>query len=264
MRIPAGTALFLGILLACGNPAQAAVHTEAVEYRQGGNLLEGYLAYDDALEGKRPGVVVIHEWKGLNDYAKRRARQLAGLGYVAFAIDLYGKGILAQSHEEAARLSGAYRQDRQRTRERAQAGLQVLKQHPRVDSRRLAAMGYCFGGMVALELARSGEDLRGVVSFHGILSTPHPEEAKNVKGRILILHGANDPNVRPQEVAAFEEEMRAAGVPYRLIRYPGAVHGFTVPEAGNDPSRGIAYQPQADAQSWEELKRFLDQIFQPE
>lgn len=263
MRIPAGTALFLGMLLACGTPAQAALHTEAIEYRQGEDLLEGYLAYDDALEGKRPGVVVVHEWKGLNGYAKRRARELAELGYVAFAIDLYGKGVLAQNHEEAARLSGVYRQDRQRTRERAKAGLEVLKRHPRVDSRRLAAMGYCFGGMVALELARSGEGLRGAISFHGILSTPHPEEAKNIKGRILILHGADDPNVGPQEVAAFEEEMRAAGVPYRLIRYPGAVHGFTVPEAGSDPSRGVAYNAQADAQSREELKRFLAQIFQP-
>ena len=243
----AGTA----VLFPAGG-AQAKIQTEAMEYRQGTAVLEGYLAYDGAKEGQRPGVLVVHEWKGLNDYAKRRARQLAELGYIAFAADLYGKGVLAKDHPEAAALSGALRNDRKRMRERVKAGFEVLKQYPLTDPKRLAAVGYCFGGMAALELARSGEELKGVVTFHGALSNPHPEDAKNIKARVLVLHGAEDPNVPAQEVAAFEQEMKAAG----------AVHSFTVPEAGNDPSKGVAYNAQADKESWDEMKRFLEGIFQ--
>ena len=261
-RVGRGGGVLLAAMLAFAGSAQAQVQTEAVEYRHAGARLEGALAYDDALEGKRPGVLVVHEWKGLNDYAKRRARQLAEIGYVAFAADMYGKGILAKDHEEAARLSGVYRRDRRLMRERARAGLELLRRHPLTDSRRLAAIGYCFGGMTVLELARGGENLRGVVSFHGGLSTPDPEEAKRIKGRVLVLHGADDPHIGPQEVAAFEEEMRAAGVSYRLVRYPGAVHSFTVPEAGTDPAQGMAYNAEADAQSWEEMRRFLAEIFE--
>lgn len=242
--------------------AQAAIHTEPIEYQHGETVLEGDVAYDDALEGQRPGVLVVHEWKGLNEYAKRRARQLAELGYLAFAIDMYGKGILAKDHEEAARLSGAYRSDRRLMRARAEAGLQVLRHHPLADPSRIAAIGYCFGGTTILELARSGEALRGVVSFHGGLSTPHPEDAARITGRVLVLHGAEDSYIAPEEMAAFEAQMRAAGVDYRLIAYPGAVHGFTVPEAGNDPSTGVAYHADADRQSWDEMRRFFEEIFQ--
>ena len=242
-------------------PAHAAVRTEAITYLHNDTVLEGVLAWDDASAAPRPGVVVVHEWKGLNDYARRRARQLAELGYIAFAIDMYGKGVVAKDHEEAAKLSGVYRSDRQLMRERAKAGLEVLRHQPLADPARLAAIGYCFGGMTVLELARSGEDLRGVVSFHGGLSTPRPQDAQQIKGKVLVLHGAYDSYVGPEEVAAFEREMQEAGVDYRLIRYPGAVHSFTVPEAGGNSSAGAAYNAEADRQSWEEMKQFLQDVF---
>lgn len=255
---------FLIVTLIYTACAQAAIQTEAIEYRHGDLLLEGYLAYDDAGEGKRPGVMVVHEWKGLNDYAKRRARQLAELGYIAFAVDMYGKGVVAKDHEEAARFSGAYREDRQLMRERARAGLGALRRHPLTDPDRLAAIGYCFGGTAVLELARSGEPLKGVVSFHGGLDTPYPGDTANVTARVLVLHGADDPYVTQGKVTAFEEEMRGAGVDFQVIQYPGAVHSFTVQEAGNDPSQGAAYNASADAASWDAMQTFLREIFQKE
>ena len=241
--------------------ASAAVQTRAVEYHHGVAVLEGYLAYDDGISGPRPGVLVVHEWKGLGPYAKHRAEQLAQLGYVAFAADMYGKGIYAKDHEEAAALSGIYRKDRGLMRGRILAALDALTRSELVDAARIAAIGYCFGGMTVLELARSGADVDGVVSFHGPLDTPHPEEARNIKGKVLVLHGADDRFVTQDQVKAFEEEMKAAGVDYRLIRYPGAVHSFTVPEAGDDPSTGVAYHAEADTRSWEEMKKFLEGLF---
>ena len=245
-----------------GRPSQAAVHTETVEYQDGDTVLEGYLAYDDSSQAKRPGVLVVHEWMGLGDYAKRRAEQLAGLGYVAFAADMYGKGVRAKDHAEAAKLSGVYRSDRGLMRARIHVALEELSKHPLVDSSRIAAIGYCFGGTTVLELARSGADVVGVVSFHGGLDTPSPHDAKHIKGRVLALHGADDPFVKKEQVEAFEEEMRQANVDYRLIIYPGAVHSFTVPEAGNDPSKGMAYNADADRRSWETMKTFLSDVFQ--
>jgi dienelactone hydrolase len=186
---------------------------------------------------------------------------LAELGYIAFALDMYGKGVYAKDHDEAGKLSGVYRSDRKLMRERAKAGLEILKRHPMTDQSRMAAIGYCFGGTTVLELARSGEDLRGVVSFHGGLSNPKPEDAKNIKGRVLVLHGANDKFISSDEVSAFQEEMRNADVDWQMIFYGGAVHSFTVPEAGNDPSKGMAYNEKADKRSWEEMKRFFNEIF---
>ena len=243
--------------------AQAALHTETVEYRHGETVLEGYLAYDDAVATPRPGILVVHEWRGLNPYTKKRAEQLAQLGYVAFAVDMYGKGVYAKDHEEAAQLSGVYRNDRALMRSRIQAGLETLKRSPLVDPTRIAAIGYCFGGTTVLELARSGADVRGVASFPGGLDTPTPGDAANIKGRVLVLHGADDTFAgRPDQVEAFKHEMQQAGVDYKLIQYPGAVHSFTVPEAGNDPSTGMAYNADADVQSWSELERFLKEVFQ--
>ena len=240
---------------------QAAVQTSVVEYTHGDTTLEGFLAYDDAIQGKRPGVLVVHEWKGLNKYAKRRAVQLAELGYIAFAADMYGKGVRAKNHTEAAQLSGIYRKDRQLMRARITAALEVLRRNELTDPERIAAIGYCFGGTTVLELARSGADLVGVVTFHGGLDTPNPADAKSIKCKILVLHGADDHFVTPEQVAAFEEEMRQAGVNYRLIKYPGAVHSFTVPEAGNDPSTGMAYNEAADKASWEAMKAFFREVF---
>ena len=242
--------------------ASAALQTETVEYRHGDTVLEGYLAYDDAQPGKRPGVLVVHEWMGLGPYAKRRAEQLARLGYVAFAADMYGKGVRAVDHAEASRLSGVYRQDRQLMRARIQAALEALKANPRTDPLRTAGIGYCFGGTSVLELARSGADVLGVASFHGSLDTPNPEDARAIKCKVLVFHGADDRFVTMDQVDAFEDEMQAAGVDYHLTMYPGAVHSFTVREAGNDPSTGVAYHEEADRQSWQALQAFLADLFQ--
>ena len=175
---------------------------------------------------------------------------------------MYGKGGQAKDHDEAAKLSGAYRSDRQLMRDRAGAALDVLRRQPMVDPSRLAAIGYCFGGMTVLELARSGADLLGVVSVHGGLDTPYPEDAKQIKGSILVLHGAADRFVTQDQVAAFDQEMTQAGVNHRIIQYDGAVHSFTVREAGNDPSTGMAYNAEADAKSWQEMTAFLKSLFQ--
>jgi dienelactone hydrolase len=239
----------------------AAVKTEVIEYKQGDTTCEGFLAYDDALKDRRPGVLIVHEWTGLNDYAKQRAEQLAKMGYVAFALDIYGKGVRASNPMEAAKLAAIYKGDRKLMRARAAAGLEVLKKQPLTDPGRVAVIGYCFGGTTALELARSGADVVGVVSFHGGLDTPTPEDAKNIKGKVLVLHGADDPHVPAKDVAAFEEEMRKGGVDWQLIKYGGAVHTFTRPSAGSDTSTGSAYNEKADKRSWQAMQDFFAEIF---
>jgi len=254
--------LFLVILISVGTVnAQAALRTQVVEYKHGDVVLEGYLAYDDAVKGKRPGIIVVHEWWGLNPYARMRTEQLAKLGYIAFAIDMYGKSVRAKDPAEAGTLSGIFRGNRPLMRSRANAGLEVLRNHPLADVNRIAAIGYCFGGTVVLEMARSGAELAGVVSFHGGLSTPNPSDAKNIKGKVLVLHGADDPAVPPDQVIAFQDELRKAGVDWQMVSYGGAVHSFTNPEAGNDPSRGAAYNEKADKRSWEAMKTFFGEIF---
>lgn len=254
--------LFLSAWLLALGSATAAVQHRAVEYRHGDAVLEGYLAWDDAAPaGRRPGVLVVHEWKGLGDYAKSRADQLAALGYVAFAVDMYGKGVYAKTHEEAGRLAGIYRQDRRLMRDRIRAGLEALRTQPQVDDTRIAAIGYCFGGTTVLELARSGADIRGVVSFHGGLSTPHPHDARQIKARLLVNHGDEDRFTSAADLEAFREEMRQAGVDWQLIIYGGAVHSFTVPTAGDDKSTGVAYNAAADRRSWAAMRAFLADIF---
>ena len=248
------------IILLQTTVCRAAVVGESVEYNHGDAVLEGYLAYDDATQEKRPGILVVHEWKGLGEYAKKRARDLAALGYTAFAADMYGKGVRPQTHEEAAQQAGIYKSDRNLMRARLSAALDVLKTHPLVDSGKLAAMGYCFGGTSVLELVRSGADVKGVVSFHGSLATPNPGDAKNIKGKVLVCHGAADSFTNP-EVEGFKKEMKDAGVDMRFESYEGAVHSFTVPEAGNDPSTGMAYNEAADKKSWESMKAFFREIF---
>jgi len=240
--------------------ASAAVVGETVAYKDGDVPLEGYIAYDDASESRRPGVLVVHEWKGLGDYAKRRAHELAELGYIAFAADMYGKEVRPQTHEEAAKQAGIYKSDRALMRRRIQAALGVLKEHPLADAFKIGAIGYCFGGTTVLELARSGADVKGVVSFHGALSTPDPGDAKNIQGKVLIEHGAADSFVNG-EVDGFKKEMKDAGVDMRFEAYPGAVHSFTVREAGNDPSTGTAYNEAADRGSWESMKAFFSEVF---
>lgn len=240
---------------------QAAIETRSVEYRQGNTRLVGYLAFPKDVTGPLPGILVVHEWMGLNDYAKHRADQLAELGYIAFAADIYGDGKIAANREEAGKLAGSYKNDRPLLRARVAAGLATLKAQPGVAGDKIAAIGYCFGGTAVLELARSGADIAGVVSFHGGLDTPTPQDAKNIRAKVLALHGADDPYVPADQVAAFENEMRQAGVDWQLIVYGGAVHGFTNPANGTDNSKGAAYNALADARSWVAMQQFFNELF---
>jgi dienelactone hydrolase len=239
---------------------QAKIVTQDVEYKDGKTVLQGYLAYDDSKE-QAPGVLIAHQWMGLTDYEKGRARQLAELGYVAFAADIYGKGVNASSPDEAGKLAGKYKADRKLLRSRMLAGLKALKAQKSVDQSRLAVMGYCFGGTAALELGRAGADLAGIISFHGGLDSPTPADGKNIKGKVLILHGADDPYVPKKDIAALEDELKAAKVDYQMTFYSGAVHAFTLPSAGNDPSKGVAYNAEADRRSWLAMRNFFDEIF---
>lgn len=239
----------------------AEVVEEPMAYQHESTQLEGFIYYDNAVQGKRPGVMVVHEWTGLGGYAKRRARQLAELGYAAFAIDMYGKGVFAKSHQEAAQLAGMHFNDRKFMRGRVQAALDVFKKQKFVDAKKIGAIGYCFGGTAVLELARSGADVKGVVSFHGKLTTPFPEDAKNIKGKVLVCHGGADPHIPPEEVEAFKKEMKEGGVDLTFLSYPDAVHSFTVPTAGDDPSTGRAYNPEADKASWEAMEQLFKEVF---
>ncbi len=239
----------------------AAVHTEAVRYRAGDTELEGWLVYDDGVSGKRPGVLVAHQWMGLTDYEKRRAEMLAKLGYVAFCADVYGIGVRPRDTAEAGALAGKYKNDRTLLRSRLNAALEVLQNQSQVDRTRLAAIGYCFGGTAVLELARAGADLGGVVSFHGGLGAGTPAASGPIRCAVLALHGADDPFVPAAEVAAFQDEMRRAGADWQLVSYGGAVHSFTHWTAGSDNSKGAAYNERADRRSWEAMRDFFEELF---
>ena len=254
--------MFLILALLCiAASAEAAVKTKVVEYKQGDTVLEGYLAWDDAQSVKLPGVLVVHEWTGINNHIRQRTQMLAKLGYVAFAADIYGKGIRPTLPADATKTAGIYKNDRSRMRARARAGLEVLKKQPFVDPQRLAAIGFCFGGTTVLELARDGADLKGIISFHGGLATPAPQDARNIKGKVLALHGADDPFVKSDEVAAFQEEMRKGNVDWQFISYGNAVHSFTNIAAGTDNSKGAAYNEKADKRSWQAMQAFFAEIF---
>lgn len=253
-----------GLLLlfaVCPGTATAAVRTQTVEYKQGDTVLEGYLAYDDCFTGKRPGILVVHEWTGLGPYVKTRCEELAKIGYVAFGADIYGKGVRPATHEEAGKVAGMYTKDRALMRARVKAGLDELKNFGLVDTSHIAAIGYCFGGAAVLELARSGADIAGVVTFHGALANPNPSDAKDIKARVLVQHGADDPFVDRKQLDAFMDEMGKAKADWRVIVYGGAVHSFTVKDAGSDPSKGMAYNEGADRRSWQAMRDFFGEIF---
>lgn len=252
---------FLLLLAAFAGVAHAELRETAVEYKQGETVLEGWQVIDTSAKGPRPAVLIVHQWKGLGAYEKRRARMLAELGYTVLAVDIYGKGIRPGTPAEAGTLAGKYKGDRALLRARVAAGLELIKQDKSVDPKRIAAIGYCFGGTTVLELARSGADVAGVVSFHGGLNTPTPGDAKNIKCRVLALHGADDPFVKPDEVQAFADEMREAKVDWQLVSYGGAVHSFTDAAAGSDNSKGAAYNEKADQRSWAAMKSFFAEIF---
>lgn len=250
------------VVLALGTSrAGAEIKESAVEYKAGDVACEGWHAYDTSKEGKRPAVLIIHQWTGLSENEKMRARMLAELGYNVFAADIYGKGVRPQP-PAAGQEAGKYKGDRALYRSRLTAALEVLRKDERTDSSKIGAIGYCFGGTGVLELARSGAEVKGVVSFHGGLGSPTPQDANSIKGEVLVCHGADDPFVPAAEVEAFHKEMKDAGVKYDFVGYPGAVHAFTQKGAGNDNSKGAAYNAEADAKSWEAMKTFFAKVLQ--
>ncbi|MFL1526404.1 dienelactone hydrolase family protein [Pseudomonas sp. O230] len=260
--------VFLALfLLAVSGLSQATIKAQEIPYQSpDGTKLIGYYAYDDAVKGPRPGIVVVHEWWGLNDYAKRRARDLAGLGYSALAIDMYGDGKNTEHPKDAMAFMQAAMKDSDAAGARFQAGLDLLKKQPQTDPEKIAAIGYCFGGGVVLNAARQGLPLAGVVSFHGALATKTPATPGSVKAKILVEHGALDSMVTAENVAAFKSEMDKAGADYRFVSLEGAKHGFSNPDAdrlshGDHGGPDIGYNKAADEKSWADMQAFFKKIF---
>ena len=254
--------LVLSLLLATSVFAE--VTGKEVTYQAGDTTLNGYLVTDDAKTGKRPGVLVVHEWWGHNDYARKRARMLAELGYTALAVDMYGDGKTAEHPDDAGKFAGEVRNNMPAAESRFRAAMELLQSQADIDKNEIAAIGYCFGGGVVLEMARRGIDLKGVASFHGSLGTAEPAQAGRVKASVLVFNGDADPFVSAEQIAAFKQEMSAAGVDYKFIGYPGVKHSFTNPEAdsfGEKFNLPLQYDAEADRQSWLELQNFFARIF---
>lgn len=244
--------------------AETKIVGKTVEYTVQGVIMKSYLAYDENIKGERPGVLVFPEWWGVNDYVHRRARMLAELGYTALAVDMYGNGKEVMTPDEAGKLSSEVMKNLDVAKARFMAAMDFLKGQATVDPARIAAIGYCFGGGVVVNMARQGVDLKGVVSFHGSLKAVAPAKPGGIKAKILVLTGGDDGFVPPEEVEAFKREMEAASADFRIISYPGAKHSFTNPDAdalGKKFNLPIAYNPDADKKSWEEMKIFLEGIF---
>ena len=255
--------LYLVATLLLSITSYAKVTVEKVEYKDGDTVLEGMLVIDKAkLKNKKaPGVVVVHDWKGVGEYVQMRAEQLAEMGYVAFVADIYGKGVRPKDNKEAGAEAGKYKAgDRSLMRSRAKAAFDELSKSKFVDTSKISATGYCFGGTTALEMARMGLPLKGVVSFHGGLSSVKPEDAKNITAKVLVLHGSIDPNVPRTEVENFLTEMDKAKVDYQFTAYSGAVHAFTEKHAGDDITKGAAYNELADKRSFVAAKNFLEEV----
>lgn len=240
--------------------ASAEVVEKTVEYTSAGVVCEGLHVVDNAKTGPLPSVLVVHQWTGVSENEKMRARMLAELGYNVFVADVYGKGVRPPGPPASAKEAGKYKADRALLRQRLNDALAELKKLPQTNASKLAAIGYCFGGTGVIELARSGAEVSGVVSFHGGLDSPTPADGKNIKGEVLALHGADDPFVPAADVKAFEDELTSAGVKYELVKYPGAVHAFTQKAAGDDPKKGAAYNADADTKSWLAMKAFFERI----
>ena len=235
---------------------------QPLAYPEGATRLAGYLARPAKAKGKVPGVLIIHQWMGLTDHERRTADALAKLGYVALAGDIFGEGVAPRNTQEAGALAMRYKGDRVLYQARIRAGLEALKAQPGVDPARLAVIGFCFGGTGALEAARGGLPVVGVVSFHGGLDSPADRPVAPIQARILVCHGADDPFVPAKDVAAFQDEMRKAKADYTFIAYAGAVHAFTQKEAGDDPAKGAAYQEAAARRSWRHMQDFFAEVFQ--
>ncbi|ACL71754.1 dienelactone hydrolase [Thioalkalivibrio sulfidiphilus HL-EbGr7] len=256
--------VLLFLALSMGLAHGADVRGEEVTYTDNGTTLKGYLAYDASASGPRPGVLVIHEWWGHNEHARNQARRLAELGYTALAVDMYGDGQVADHPQDAGKFAGAIRQNRELMMKRFTAAENFLRSQTQADAEKVAAIGYCFGGSVVLEMARSGADLLGVASFHGALATQNPAQSGEVKSRVLVLHGNEDPMVPAEQVEGFKKEMDAAGVSYHFVGYDGATHSFTNPaadEAAKKFGMPVGYNAEADQKSWGELERFLAETF---
>ena len=254
----------LTVLLAFAGGAHAELRGEEVAYGSGDTTFEGWLVWDDAVEGRRPGVLVVHEWWGHGPYVRERARMLAELGYTALAVDMYGDGRTAEHPEDAGAFSSAVMESADHGRARFLAARALLAAHPTVDGTELAAIGYCFGGGVVLTMARAGVELAGVASFHGSLASPVTAEPGAVRARVLVLHGGADEFVPAAQIGAFAEELAASGAGWTFVSYPGVLHSFTNPEADAFAERfglPLAYDAEADADSWARLETFLAEVF---
>ncbi|MDX1692883.1 MAG: dienelactone hydrolase family protein [Ketobacteraceae bacterium] len=252
------------VLLMVTQLSYAKVVTKAVDYEIDGKPFKGLLAYDDSIKGKRPGVLVVHEWWGVNDYAHKRAKDLAKEGYVAFALDMYGSGKVADHPDQAKAFMNATLEKMPVAEKRFKKAKSILESQPNVDSDNIAAIGYCFGGGIVLHMARQGMDLEGVVSFHGSLGTQDPAEKGEVKARVRVFNGADDPFVTQEQIEAFKKEMEAANVDYKFVNYKGAVHSFTNPgadEKGKKFDMPLAYNEKAAKDSWQSMLDFFNDIF---
>ena len=253
-------------LFACG-PTKPELVEKEISYGAGDVSMNGYLVYDNSIEGKRPGVLVVHEWWGHNEYARERARKLAKLGYVALAVDMYGNGKQAEHPEDAGKFAGEVMKNMDEAKARFEAALNILKNFDKTDTDKLAAIGYCFGGGVVLHMARMGVDLDGVVSFHGSIATQTPAEKGKVKAELLVLNGADDSFVTQDQIDAFKAEMDSADVKYTFISYEGAKHSFTNPIADSVGAKfnlPLAYNKSADEKSWQAMQEFFNRIFAEE
>jgi len=250
-------------LLVCASVATAAVQTKEIEYTQDGTTLQGVLAWDDARTGKQPGVIVVHEWWGLNEHARHSAEKLAEAGYVAFALDMYGKGKVTMHPADAQAFMQEAMKDPAVVAARFHAARAELLKDPHVDPTRIGAIGYCMGGGVVLGMARAGEDLKAVATFHGALATDHPAEKGKIKPRLLIMTGAADPMVDKAQVAGFEKEMKAAGAKYQVITYPNAKHGFTNPDADKAGMAALSYNADAAQKSWAAMLKMFKETLKP-
>lgn len=252
------------LLQAVMSGAHAAVVTEEVSYKDGDTVMKGFIAYDDAVKGKRPGVLVVHEWWGHNAHARNGAKKLAAAGYTALAVDMYGDGKLASHPKDAGKFSGMVKKNQPLMQARFNAAYEQLKKHKTVNPVSMAAIGYCFGGNVVLRMAVAGADLDAVVSFHGGLGGLQAAKKGKVKAKLLVLNGADDPFIKPEHIAAFKKNMGAAGVDYTFINYPGAKHAFTNPEADVNSKKfniPLQYNAAADKASWDEMLALFKQVF---
>ncbi|MFW7379751.1 MAG: dienelactone hydrolase family protein [Oligoflexus sp.] len=257
-------AAITGIILTFAGSAQAKIQTKNIQYQHENTKMRGFLAYDDSIKGPRAAVIVVHEWWGQNDYARQRARQLAELGYAAFAIDMYGDGKSTEHPKEAGAFAQAALANLDEAEQRFQAAMNVLTELEQVDQKKIAAIGYCFGGGVVLHMARRGLPLKGVVSFHGSLSSQKRAEPGEVKAQVLVLHGEEDHMISSQSIADLAVEMTLAAPSFEFIAYPGAAHSFTNPAADEIAKKfdmPVAYHQEADQQSWQKMQEFLTRVF---